>query len=82
MTYFEQTGVKLQEASDSVREAEQKFRYSCKLCCQKGLTIECERCAINNAHNLTVSVLMDIEADRRRRYEEEFRKSRQILIVI
>lgn len=56
MTRFEENGVDLQELSSSRREAERKFQRSCELCCNWGLFIHCDRCAIDCAHTRMMEV--------------------------
>lgn len=55
MTKFEQVGVNYQNDAESKEQANRSFRYSCKCCCTRGLRIECDRCAIAVAHNLTIA---------------------------
>jgi len=50
MTKFETRGVELQQMSGSKSQAENRFTYSCDLCCKIGLRIECDRCAISVVH--------------------------------
>lgn len=50
MTKFETRGVDLQQMSGSKSQAENRFAYSCDLCCKFGLRIECDRCAISVVH--------------------------------
>ena len=57
MTKFEQRGVELQYDSDSRKEAIQRFSYSCDVCCDRGLRIECDRCATKATHDLTMAYL-------------------------
>ena len=54
MTKFEQIGVDLQYDAMSKSDAVRKFRYSCTVCCTRGMHIECDRCAIRATHELTV----------------------------
>ena len=56
MTRFEEIGVELQELSRSKREAEKKFQRSCEMCCNWGLPIRCNRCAIDCAHTRMMEV--------------------------
>lgn len=58
MCKFEQIGVNLQNESDSVKEAQGKFSRSCEICCNRGLHIDCNRCAIAIAHKLTIAALV------------------------
>lgn len=55
MTKFEQVGVNYQNDAESKEQANRSFRYSCECCCNRGLHIECDRCAIAVAHNLTIA---------------------------
>ena len=55
MTKFEQVGVDLQYDAMSVRDAVTSFRYSCKVCCRRGMRIDCDRCAIRATHDMTVA---------------------------
>lgn len=56
MTKFEQVGVNYQNDAESKEQANRSFHYSCECCCTRGLRIECDRCAIAVAHNLTIAV--------------------------
>lgn len=55
MTKFEQVGVNYQNDAKSKEQANRSFRYSCECCCTRGMHIECDRCAIAVAHNLTIA---------------------------
>lgn len=55
MTKFEQIGVNYQNDAESKEQANRSFYYSCECCCTRGLRIECNRCAIVVAHNLTIA---------------------------
>ena len=55
MTKFEQVGVNYQNNAESKEQANRSFRYSCECCCTRGMHIECDRCAIAVAHNLTIA---------------------------
>ena len=55
MTKFEQVGVNYQNDAESKEQANRSFRYSCECCCTRGMHIECDRCAISVAHNLTIA---------------------------
>lgn len=55
MTKFEQVGVNYQNDAESKEQANRSFRYSCECCCTRGVHIECDRCAIAVAHNLTIA---------------------------
>ena len=59
MTKFEQIGVNYQYSANSVEEAGRSFRYSCRCCCERGMRIECDRCAIAVAHDLVIAALDD-----------------------
>ena len=65
MTNFEEKGVALQNESRTRIQAENRFKYSCDLCCNRGLRIRCDSCAINAAHESMMDVL-DGDASRTR----------------
>lgn len=55
MTKFEQVGANYQYTANSKEEAGRSFRYSCRCCCERGMRIECDRCAIAVAHDLVIA---------------------------
>lgn len=57
LTKFEQVGVNYQLDSASKQEANRNFRYSCRVCCNRGMRIECDRCAISATHDAVVAAL-------------------------
>lgn len=59
MTKFEQVGVNYQYDANNIKEANKSFKYSCECCCNKGLRLNCDRCAIAHTHNLVVAYFND-----------------------
>lgn len=55
MTKFEQIGVNYQNDSTSKRDANRSFRYSCRVCCERGIRVECDRCAIAATHDAVIA---------------------------
>lgn len=55
LTKFEQIGVNYQHDATSKHEANRSFRYSCRVCCERGMRIECDRCAIAATHDAVVA---------------------------
>ena len=55
VTKFEQVGVELQYEASNKHEANRSFKYSCRVCCERGMRIECDRCAIAATHAITVA---------------------------
>lgn len=55
MTKFEQIGVNYQHDSCNKQEANKNFGYSCRVCCERGIRIDCDRCAIAAAHDAIVA---------------------------
>lgn len=55
VTKFEQIGVEFQHEAASKHEANRSFRYSCRVCCERGMHIECDKCAIAATHAITVA---------------------------
>ena len=55
MTKFEQIGINYQYEADSKEKANKSFDYSCKVCCNRGMHLECDKCAIAVVHNLVIA---------------------------
>lgn len=63
MTKFEQIGVNFQHGAVSKDNAIECFKYSCDCCCARGMHIECDRCAIANAHSLVMACFDSVSAE-------------------
>lgn len=61
MTKFEQVGINHQYDAASKRDAYRAFARSCHACCSKGIQLDCDKCAIAQAHNLVVAIFDDME---------------------
>lgn len=61
MTKFEQIGINHQYDAKCKIEANKAFENSCKCCCQKGMRIDCDRCAIAHTHELIIAYFDDKE---------------------
>lgn len=61
MTKFETVGVNLQYNARNTQEANKAFKYSCDCCCNKGMKLECDRCAIAYAHSMVCACFSDQE---------------------
>lgn len=59
MTKFEQVGVNYQMEAVSIEDARKSFSWSCKCCCNRGMKINCDRCAISQAHLQTIALMND-----------------------
>lgn len=57
MSRFEERGVEFQVNAQNSEQAKRSFDYSCNLCCNRGLRISCDRCAIRVTHERIVSIL-------------------------
>ena len=55
MCKFETIGVERQYESASKYEADRNFRISCNICCNRGIHLSCDKCAIEVAHSLMVA---------------------------
>lgn len=62
VTKFEQVGIELQYDARNKQEANKNFRYSCRVCCERGMRLECDRCAIASTHAVTVAAFETAEA--------------------
>lgn len=63
MTKFEQIGIQLQQNSVTIQEANRALAYSCGVCCNRGMRIDCDRCGIAACHKLTISILGESEVN-------------------
>lgn len=61
MTKFEQIGINHQYAASTKEEAKRAFSHSCNCCCNKGIRLDCDRCAISHVHSLVVAYFDDKE---------------------
>lgn len=61
MTKFEQIGVNYQYDANSKFNAIKAFMNSCNCCVNKGMRIDCDRCAIAHTHNLVMAYFDDKE---------------------
>lgn len=61
MTKFEQIGINHQYNSNSISEANKAFNNSCNCCCNKGMHIDCNKCAIAYTHALVCAIFNDIK---------------------
>jgi hypothetical protein len=55
MRKLEQIGVNYQYTAATKEAAIKSFNISCNICCYKGMRIECDRCAISEAHGLIMA---------------------------
>lgn len=62
MTKFENIGVLYQYEARNKHEANKSFEHSCKCCCEKGMRIECDRCAIAHTHSMIIAYFDDRES--------------------
>lgn len=60
MTKFETIGVGYQYDARDISEANKAFKYSCDCCCNKGMQIECNKCAIAQAHSMVCACFNDL----------------------
>lgn len=57
MTYFEAVGVDYQFSATNLFEAKKYFAKSCNKCIHTGKHIDCDKCAISNAHHDLINIL-------------------------
>ncbi len=56
MTKFEQVGINYQYDAKTKEQAQRSFKYSCNCCCEKGMRIDCDKCAISHVHAMIVAI--------------------------
>lgn len=64
-TKFQQIGVQYQQDAITPQEAKKSFSLSCRICTSRGINMDCDRCQIASAHNMTMAIFNDLaEYDR------------------
>lgn len=66
VTKFEQVGINLQNDAKSKEDAVRSFSYSCRVCCERGMRLSCDRCAIAVTHASTVAAFDSLHAMKKR----------------
>ena len=61
MTKFEQVGVNIQYDAPTKEIARKRFSRSCECCCNKGMQIKCDKCAIETTHKLVMATFESME---------------------
>lgn len=64
MTKVEQVGINYQHEATTKEDANRSFKYSCDCCCNRGMRIECDRCAIATVHSLVIAAFDSKKKDR------------------
>lgn len=59
MTKFEQIGISILDEVTTLSELYRAYNRSCFICCNKGLHIDCEHCAIADKYILKKSFLQE-----------------------
>lgn len=59
MSIFEEKGVERQHKARTKTYAINSFQQSCNICCYTGKHINCDNCAIANAHSEVIKSLSD-----------------------
>ena len=82
MTGFERRGCEFQMNSRTVSEAVKNFAYSCKVCCNKGVRISCDRYAIAVTHENVVAAIRDAEEEYRTREVESVKAQKRMALTV
>ncbi len=61
MSKFEQIGCNMQTESKTKEEAQRKFSRSCDICCNHGLQIKCDHCAVKEVHEILIAAMETAE---------------------
>lgn len=57
MTKFETVGINNLYAAHNLNHLKNNFAYSCNVCCNQGLRLECDRCAISVTQQLLAATM-------------------------
>lgn len=81
MTGFERKGCEIQMDSQTVSQAVKNFAYSCEVCCNRGIRISCDRCAIAFTHENVVAAILDAEEERRKQEVERAKAQKRLALA-
>lgn len=71
MTKFETVGIQFQNDAVTKKEAIRSFKYSCRVCSERGIRIDCDRCCIASSHAVTIAAIETREElDRKMAHEQ------------
>lgn len=59
MTKFETVGTQNLAEATTKKEALRAFEWSCRCCCERGMHLQCDHCAIQATYRSTVAILDD-----------------------
>lgn len=59
MTKFETIGTQNLANSITKADARKAFEWSCKCCCERGMHLDCDRCAIAVCYRNTIAIMDD-----------------------
>lgn len=59
MTKFEQIGINRLYDCSNKANLNSTFSHSCNCCCNKGMHLECDKCAIAYTHSLLMAIMDD-----------------------
>lgn len=65
LTKFERVGVGFQYNAENKYQAIKSFQYSCTVCCQRGIRLDCDRCAIAHTHEATLAAFDTLKKARK-----------------
>ena len=82
MTGFERKGCEIQMESQTVSQAVKNFAYSCEVCCNRGVRISCDRCAIAVTHENVVAAIHDAEEEYRKREVERVKAQKRMALAV
>lgn len=71
MTKFETVGVQFQHEAVTKEEAVRSFQYSCRVCSERGIRIDCDRCCIASTHAVTIAAIETREEMDRKKDQSE-----------
>ncbi len=82
MTGFERKGCEIQMDSRTVSQAVKNFAYSCEVCCNRGIRISCDRCAIAVTHENVVAAILDSQEELRKREVERVKAQKRLAATV
>ena len=65
MTKFETRGCEMQYIARDIEDANRRFDNSCRICCERGIRLDCDYCAIRATHEMLIAYFASSEEERK-----------------
>lgn len=67
MTKFETIGIQNLAETTNKKEALRAYEWSCRCCCERGMHLSCDHCAISATYMSTIAIMDDQAAQQHKK---------------